>query len=42
MVTFILEVLLVAELLKIDPYSQDAVEDIKINTIRNLDNYEPN
>ncbi len=42
MVTFILEVLLVAELLKINPYSQDAVEDIKINTLRKLDNYESN
>ena len=42
MVTFIIEILLVAELLKIDPYSQEAVEDIKINTLRKLDNYDSN
>ena len=29
MIVFIIEVLLVAELLKINPYGQDAVEDIK-------------
>jgi len=42
MVTFIIEILLVAELLKIDPYSQDAVEDIKNNTLRKLHNYDSN
>ena len=40
MIVFIIEVLLVAELLKINPYDQDAVEDIKINTLRNLKKYE--
>ena len=42
MVTFIIEILLVAELLKVDPYSQDAVEDIKINTLRKLNKYDSN
>ena len=40
MVAFIVEILLIAELLKINPYNQDAVEDIKRNTIRNLKSYE--
>ena len=40
MVAFIMEILLIAELLKINPYDQDAVEDIKRNTIRNLKKYE--
>ena len=42
MVTFILEVLVVAELLGVDPYTQDAVEAIKINTFKRLKNYEYN
>jgi glucose-6-phosphate isomerase len=42
MVTFILEVLVVAELLDVDPYTQNAVEAIKINTFKRLKNYEYN
>ena len=42
MVTFILEVLVVAELLGVDPYTQNAVEAIKINTFKRLKNYEYN
>ena len=42
MSTFILEVLVVAELLDVDPYSQNAVEAIKINTFKRLKNYEYN
>ena len=39
---FILEVLVVAELLNVDPYTQNAVEAIKINTFKRLKNYEYN
>ena len=42
MVTFILEVLVVAELLGVDPYTQNAVEAIKINTFKRLKKYEYN
>jgi len=42
MATFILEVLVVAELLNVDPYTQNAVETIKINTSKRLKNYEFN
>ena len=42
MVTFILEVLVVAELSGVDPYTQNAVEAIKINTFKRLKNYEYN
>jgi len=42
MVTFMLEVLVVAELLDVDPYTQNAVEAIKINTFKRLKNYEYN
>ena len=42
MVTFIMEVLVVAELLGVDPYTQNAVESIKINTFKRLKNYEYN
>ena len=42
MSTFILEVLVVAELLDVDPYTQNAVEAIKINTFKRLKNYEYN
>jgi len=42
MVTFILEVLVVAELLGVDPYTQNAVEAIKINTTKRLKKYEHN
>ena len=42
MSTFILEVLVVAELLGVDPYTQNAVEAIKINTFKRLKNYEYN
>ena len=42
MVTFILEVLVVAELLGVDPYTQNAVEAIKINTSKRLKKYEHN
>ncbi|MDB9762572.1 hypothetical protein OAC06_07135 [Alphaproteobacteria bacterium] len=42
MVTFMLEVLVVAELLNVEPYTQNAVEAIKINTFKRLKNYEYN
>lgn len=38
MVKFILEVLVVAELMQVDPYSQNAVEKIKINVSKRLKN----
>ena len=38
MVKFILEVLVVAKLMNVDPYTQDAVEKIKINVSKRLKN----
>jgi hypothetical protein len=38
MVKFILEVLVVAELTEVDPYTQNAVEKIKINISKRLKN----
>ena len=40
MVKFILEVLVVAELMGVDPYNQNAVEKIKINVSKRLKKYE--
>ena len=42
MVTFILEVLVVSELLGVDPYSQNAVEAIKKNSAKRFKKYELN
>ena len=42
MTIFTLEILVVAELLGVDPYTQDAVEAIKINTFKRLKKYEHN
>ena len=38
MVKFMLEVLVVAELMEVDPYNQNAVEKIKINVSKRLEN----
>ena len=38
MVRFMLEVLVVAELMEVDPYNQNAVEKIKINVSKRLEN----
>ena len=38
MTIYLVEVLLVAKLLNINPYDQPAVEDIKVNTLSRLNN----
>ena len=38
MVKFMLEVLIVAELMEVDPYNQNAVEKIKLNVSKRLEN----